>query len=186
MSDYVVIADTGDILKKRLWSDIKIDPAIYPAIIDSEDDITLSSPQDANDTGKLSLFLYRMNENGYLKNREMEKINATTLKYPPVVMDLFYMITASADERKKDHILLGKVIQIFNDNAIIRGSDLTGCLEGTTEELKVTMHTLPFDQMVQLWQSFTDKSFKLSLCYQVTPVRIDSARETGSMRVVKS
>jgi hypothetical protein len=184
MSDYVVIADVGDTLRKLLWENMRHDPGIYPAVIDSEDDITLSSPQDNGEGGKLSLFLYHVLQNSFLKNKEMERIDSGVLRYPPTVLDLFYLITPLADERKKDHILLGKVIQVFHDNAIIKGSGLTGSLEGTIEELRVVMHTLPFDQLLQMWQSFSEKSFTLSVCYQVTPIRIDSARELETRRIV--
>jgi len=184
MSDYVVMADVGESLKKLLWENIKTDKRIYPAIIASEDEITLSSPQDNAEAGKLSLFLYQIVENGFMKNREMEMINSTTQRYPPTVLDLFYIITSSADERKKDHILLGKVVQVFNDNSILKGSGLVGALAGATEELRVVMHNLPFDQLLQLWQSFSEKSFTLSLCYQVTPIRIDSGRELEGRRVL--
>ncbi len=180
----MVIADVGDTLRKLLWESMRHDPKIYPAIIDSEDDITLSSPQDNSEAGKLSLFLYQVSQNPFLKNKEMQGIGPESLRYPPTILDLFYLITPLADERKKDHILVGKVIQVFHDNAIIKGSGLVGSLEGTIEELRVVMHTLPFDQLLQLWQSFSEKSFTLSVCFQVTPVKIDSSRETETRRVI--
>lgn len=185
MSDYIVIADVGDTLKKLLWEDMKNDPRIYPAIIDSEDDITLSSPQDTNDTGKLSLFLYKVTENAYMKNRERERNDSVGLKWVPLFLDLYYLITPRAEERRKDHILLGKTMQVFHDNGSIRGSALTGSLEGGDTELRVVLHSLSFDHMMQLWQSFSEKNFKLSICYQVTPVRIDSRLDMKSTPVVR-
>lgn len=187
MSDYVVIADVGDTLKKILWEKMKTDPKIYPDIIGSEDDITLSSPEEmeAGDTKKLSLFLYQITENPHLKNQEMESTDSATLKYVPLPLVLFYLITPKTDDSKKDHILLGKVMQIFHDNAIVKGSILQGSLAGTMEELRVVLYSLPFDEMISLWESFSQKSFKLSVCYQVTPVKIDSTREIEAKRVVE-
>ena len=43
MSDYVVIADVGDSLRKLLWDSMRHDSRIYPAIIESEEEITLAS-----------------------------------------------------------------------------------------------------------------------------------------------
>jgi len=187
MSDYIVIADVGDTLKKLLWENIKTDSRIHPDIIDSEDDITLFSPEemDTGDTKKLSLFLYQITENPYLKNQEMQSTNSVMLKYSPLALDLFYLITPKTNDRKKDHILLGKAMQIFYDNAVIKGSILQGTLAGTTEELRVILYSLPFDEMIRLWQSFPEKPFRLSVCYQVTPVTIDSTREIEAKRVVE-
>ena len=187
MSDYIVIADVGDTLKKLLWENIKTDSRIHPDIIDSEDDITLFSPEemDAGDTKKLSLFLYQITENPYLKNQEMQSTNSAMLKYVPLALDLFYLIAPKTDDRKKDHILLGKVMQTFYDNAIVKGSILQGSLKGTTEELRITLYSLPFEEMIRLWNSFSEKSFRLSVCYQVTPVKIDSARKIEAKRVVE-
>ena len=187
MSDYVVVADIGDTLKKLLWENIKTDSRIHPHIIDSEDDITLFSPEemDAGDTKKLSLFLYQITENPYLKNQEMQSTNSAMLKYVPLALDLFYLITPKTNDRKKDHILLGKVMQTFYDNAIVKGSILQGSLKGTTEELRITLYSLPFEEMIRLWNSFSEKSFKLSVCYQVTPIKIDSTRKIEAKRVVE-
>jgi len=187
MSDYIVIADVGETLKKLLWENIETDSRIHPDIIDSEDDITLFSPEemDTGDTKKLSLFLYQITENSYLKNQEMQSTNSAMLKYVPLALDLFYLITPKTNDRKKDHILLGKVMQIFYDNAIVKGSILQGSLKGTTEELRITLYSLPFEEMIRLWNSFSEKSFKLSVCYQVTPVKIDSTRKIEAKRVVE-
>ena len=187
MSDYVVVSDVGDTLKKLLWNHLRADPGIYSDIIASEDDITLLSPQEmeVGNSRKLSLFLYQITECPYLKNQEMERIDSGMLRSIPLPLVLSYLITPNTNDRKKDHILLGKVMQILYDNAIMKGSILQGTLAGTDDELHVVLYSLPFDEMVRLWQSFTEVSFKLSVCYQVTPVKIDSTREIEAKRVVK-
>jgi len=187
VSDYVVVSDVGDTLKKLLWNHLRADPGIYSDIIASEDDITLLSPQEmeVGNSRKLSLFLYQITECPYLKNQEMERIDSGMLRSIPLPLVLSYLITPNTNDRKKDHILLGKVMQILYDNAIMKGSILQGTLAGTDDELHVVLYSLPFDEMVRLWQSFTEVSFKLSVCYQVTPVKIDSTREIEAKRVVK-
>jgi len=188
MSDYSVIADVGETLKKLLWENIRNDSKIYPDIIASEDDITLSSPaeQEAGNSKKLSLYLYRVIENQFLKNQEIQNNDPKKIESIPLALDLFYIITPASEDRKKDHILLGKVMQVFFDNAIVRGTILKGdALRGTSEQLRLVLYSLPFEEIIQLWQSFSEKSFHLSVCYQVTPVRIDSTREIEAKRVVE-
>ena len=123
MSDYTAIADVGETLKKLLWDNIK-DDSTAKSIIESEDQITLSSPEEIESDKRLSLFLYQVTENDYLKNQEMQSVNSTKLKYPPLSVNLFYMVMPHTQNREKDHIIVGKVMQIFYDNAILRGSIL--------------------------------------------------------------
>jgi len=187
MSDYNIIADIGETLKKLLWENFESDPNIFPQIIDSEDHITLVSPDemDAANPKKLSLFLYQVIENSHMKNQEMMTVNTGLLQYPSLIMDLLFLVTCSTDDRKKDHILMGKVMQIFHDHAVLKGSILQGSLNGTAEEFRIVFFTLPFEETMNLWQSFREKTFKLSVCYRVTPVKIDSTRQKEITRVVE-
>jgi len=134
---------------------------------------------------KLSFFLYQVAENPHLRNNKMQVTDPVKLKHVPLTLDLFYLVTPNTDDSSKDHTLLGKVMQIFYDNAIVKGSILQGSLEGTTEELRVVQYSLPFDELIRLWQSFSERSFKLSVSYQVTPIRIDSTREVEAKRVIE-
>jgi hypothetical protein len=187
MSGYTAFADVGDTLRKLLWESIKVDSRIYPDIVSSEDDLSMLSPEEMRegDSKKLSIFLYQITECPYLKNQEMEQTGSTNLKQIPLASILYYLVTPNTDDRRKDHVLLGKVMQILYDNATIRGSILQGALGGTREELRVTLHPLPFEELASLWQSFHETSFRLSVAYQVTPVRIDSARISEVRRVVQ-
>jgi hypothetical protein len=188
MSDYPVIADVGETLKKLLWEHIRSDNKIYPDIISAEDEITLASPADleTGNSKKLSLYLYRMVENQFLKNQEIPNNDPKKNESNPLTIDLFYIITPGTEDRRKDHILLGKVMQVFHDHAVARGSILKGeSLSGSDVQLRLVFYSLPFEEIIQLWQSFSEKSFHLSVCYQVTPVRIDSTRELEAKRVVE-
>ncbi|UCH97323.1 MAG: DUF4255 domain-containing protein [Candidatus Aminicenantes bacterium] len=188
MSDYPVLADVGETLKKLLWEHIRSDNKIYPDIISSEDDITLDSPADleTSNSKKLSLYLYRIIENQFLKNQEIPNNDPQKIESNPLAIDLFYIITPGTEDRRKDHILLGKVMQVFHDHAVVRGSILKGeALSGSDVQLRLVFYSLPFEEIIELWQSFSEKSFHLSVCYQVTPIRIDSTREIEAKRVVE-
>ena len=187
MSNYPVLADVGETLKKLLWENLRSDNKIYPDIISAEDEITLDSPADleTGNSKKLSLYLYRIMENQFLKNQEIHNNNPKKIETTPLAIDLFYIITPGTEDRRKDHILLGKAMQVFHDHAVARGSILKGeSLSGSDVQLRLVFYSLPFEEIIQLWQSFSEKSFHLSVCYQVTPVRIDSTRELEAKRVV--
>jgi len=183
MSDYTAIADVGETLKKLLWDNIK-DDSTAKSIIESEDQITLSSPEEIESDKRLSLFLYQVTENDYLKNQEMQSVNSTKLKYPPLSVNLFYMVMPHTQNREKDHIIVGKVMQIFYDNAILRGSILQGSLAG--DELKLILNPLSMDELNKIWNVMSkSKPYKLSVCYEVTPVRIESMRKREVKRVIE-
>lgn len=192
MSNYLVINHVGETLKQILTDHLIADQTMrnLDVILDPGDIALL--PPDHPDMGtsyKLSIYLYSIKENPFLKNRQREARNgsADILEHPPLSLDFFYLITPDSGDYETDNLILGKVMQVFHDFAVLSGSVLTGTsLEGTDEQLRVVMHTPPMDETFQLWQSFPDKPFRLSLCYQVTPIFIDSLRETGVQRVVRA
>ena len=185
MSDYTAIADVGETLKKLLWDNIKEDNTAK-SIIESEDQITLSSPEETEPSKKLSLFLYQITENVYLKNQEMQIVNSTELKYPPLSLNLFYLVTPHTKKGENDHIILGKVMQIFYDNSILRGSVLQGSLADSREELKLILNPLSTEESNKIWTVLSkSKPYKLSVCYEVTPVKIESMRERKVKRVIE-
>jgi hypothetical protein len=183
MSNYNAIVEVGNTLRKLLWDRMKEDKSF--SIITSESQITFSSPGEIVSDDLLSLFLYRVIENEYLKNEEMQRDNATMLIYPPLSLSLFYLVTPHTTSRENDHILLGKVMQVFYDHAIVRGSALQGSLMG--EELRMILHPLPIDDLNKIWNVIAQSEpYKLSLSYEVTPVRIDSLRKREVKRVIEA
>ena len=169
---------------KLLGDNIIQDKSEVSSVIDSYDQITLSSPEEIGSGKKLSLFLYRVAENDYLKNQEMQTTGSTKLKNPPLTLSLFYVITPHTQSVDGDHLLLGKVMQIFHDNAILRGSALHESLAG--KELRLILNPLSIDDLNKLWSAISkSKPYKLSACYEVTPVRIESTREREVRRVTE-
>jgi len=183
MSDYTAISDVGKTLIKLLWDNIK-DDGTANSIIGSENQITLSSPEEIESDKKLSLFLYQVTENAYLKNEEMPSLNTTKLKYPPLFLNLFFLVTPHTENSDNDHIILGKVMQIFHDNSILRGSVLPDSLVG--DELKLILTTLSIEDLNKIGTVISkSKPYRLSVCYEVTPVAIESMREGEVVRVTE-
>ncbi|MEH1867431.1 MAG: DUF4255 domain-containing protein [Nostoc sp.] len=136
----------------------------------------------------LSLFLYRVVENSEVKNCALESRNGNRLHYPPLALNLFYIITplmkdGDDDEASKNaHKLLGKVMQIFYDHATVKGTGLKGVLQNTAEELRIILNPISMEDMTKLWSSFM-RPYYLSVSYEVKVVYIDSERETGAEQV---
>ncbi len=186
MSDYTAIADVSytliDLLRNKMEG--LIDP----------DSIVVVSPGEieANDNVRLSLFLFQIIENVHMKNQEMQIINPTKLKYPPLIMDLSYMLTSYTSSKIQDktertmeeHSILGKAVQILHDNSIITDPFLRGSLTDDGQELHISQNPLNLDDMTKIWSTFQDRPFRPSVCYLVSNVRIESTREKESKRVI--
>lgn len=189
MADYTAIAEVGetliDLLRDNLDSGIR-------------DSIVIISPGEieTGDNIRLSLFLYQIIENTHLKNQEMQTtdpFDPTRLKYPPLNLDLYYMLTShpsneikdKTERTKEEHSLLGRSIQILNDNSILKGSALRGSLAEHDDELHLTMVPISHGDITNIWNTFLDKPFRPSVCYQVTPVTVESTRKIESERVTE-
>jgi hypothetical protein len=186
MANYTVIADVGETLIELLRDNMED--------LISRDSIILFSPGEIeDDSTRLSLFLYQVDENDYLRNQEMQPVNSTALQYPPITLDLFYMLTSypssqiqdRTDRTFEEHRILGRAIRIFHDNGILRGSVLRGSLAGTDEELRIILTTMNMENITQMWNSFEGKPYRPSVFYQVTPVPIDSTRQRDVNRVIE-
>ena len=172
MSDYTVFYDIGESLKQLLAE--KLSPLVELK------NIKFDSPAHIKENASLpclSLFLFKIEENPHLKNSDMRHINSPDPHYTPVSMDLYYLITPFSKEKDDELRIAGRIVQIFNDNSILRGRMLKKSLDGASEKFHIVLYSLPFEEIFQLWQSFKEEPFALSLCYKVTPVEIDSRRE---------
>ena len=180
MSDFKVIGDIGETFKNLLEDDIHWTDITKP-------EITLKSPKEIN-TGEniniISIFLYQIVENTYLKNEELQKIDTTILHYPPMAVDLLYLITPYGSDPTQEQYMLGKVMQILFDNAVLTGSVLQKSLKGTDDEIRLIFNPLTLDDLNKIWSAFQETGYRLSISYLVTPVRIDSIHEISVQRVV--
>jgi len=177
--DFTIIRDVGNTLRVLLEESI-------PALAGN---VSFNSPADmatvSNNQRLLYLFLYQITENASLRNRQMEAPDPERALYPPMVLDLSYLITPYATERDEEFDLLERVARIFYDHGILRGSQLKGMLlESGNETLRLVQNFLSLEDLNNLWSTF-GKPFKTSLAYLVTPVYIPSTRVVQTPRVVQ-
>lgn len=185
MSDYRAIADVGETLIALLKDNMK---DLIPA-----DSIILASPGDidAKDNVRLSLFLYQIFENAHLKNQEMQVTDPTKVTFSPQILELYYMLTSHVSSGEQDktektleeHKVLGRAMQVLHDNSILSGSFLKGNLN-RNDELHIALTSPTLDDLTKIWTTFAGRPFKSSVCYVVTPVRIDSTRTMSVQRVI--
>lgn len=183
-SNITVIQDVSETLKNLIENNIKEIPT---------NSVVFDSPAEMQKDAKsgLSLFLYQILENPHMKNQKMiqnggnNSDSLNKLRYPPVTVDLMYLVTPYAQTKQAEQVILSKIIRVFHDNAIVHGSQLKQNLIDTDNtELRIVFNTIPLEQLNSLWSTFQNTAYKPSLSYVVTPVNIPSSRTVETGRVV--
>ena len=177
IADYSVIADIGLSLVKVLRE------ALAPELIAHSDGVGLAHPSDKGDMN-ISIFLYEIKENTDVRSSDLID-QGDRMRYPPIALDLFYLITAHSasdvltraiDEQR----MIGKVMQLLHDHGVLKGDDLVGSLAGTEGAYRLVKEEMPLESVISL---FPNTPYKLSLCYRLGPVFLDSTRTKAVGRV---
>lgn len=185
MSDYTAIADIGASLQRVLWEEIQADSQLF-ALIDNENRISLESPFDLSedDSVRLSIYLYRILEDPFTKNRHPVQGRGGTLRKPPLTLDLFYLVTPMVGSPREQQLVLGKVMQVFYERAIVSGPDLAGALSANDAPIHVVLNPVSLDEISNVWQAM-ELSYRLSIAYTVRVAIVDSTREIAEIPVTR-
>jgi hypothetical protein len=183
VSTYRVLAAASDGLRRVLWTALSSDP-VTRSIIDTDDNIALVNPTEtAKDSSRqLSLWLYHVNEDEFCKNREPVRLADGRDQRAPLVLDLFYLLTPFTRSGESDHLVLGRSMQTFHDQANVRIVDSTAGV-AINEELRITLFRRSLDEISQVWQALREP-YRLSVCYQVRVTHIDSDRFDSTAPVI--
>jgi hypothetical protein len=186
-----VIRDTSETLIKLLRDNINITGI-------SDDNVIIASPTDIGNaaiTTTAALYLYALVENPDLKNGVPIFVNHKQSRRAPLSLNLYYMLTVypAKKENPKEihnenlitHRVLARAIRIFYDNGILAGSILQGVLGTSDLILRISLNPITLEDLTRIWSVFPDSPYRPSVCYLVTPVRIDSAELTSTQRVVE-
>jgi hypothetical protein len=184
MADYTVLAEVGESLVGVLWQEMQIDPQVN-GLIDNESRISLESPFDLrnNDAVRLSIYLYRIVEDAYTKNQNPVQINGSRLRKPPLTLEMYYLVTPLVGSTREQQIVLGKVMQVLYDRAILEAADLIGSLAAAGEEIRVILNPVGLEETTRIWQAM-EMSYRLSIVYLVRVAVVNSRREESIQPVV--
>jgi hypothetical protein len=188
MSDYKVVRAVSNRLRDLVWDAIEKDqdPDLRN-FVQVRAAISLANPKETreSDANRLSLWLYHVTENEFEKNQPPPRSNGhDPISYSPLALNLFYLITpfGPADNTETLHLLLGRVMQILHDNAIV---PLFNPLDEIYEELHIVLCRLSLEELGQIWEALREP-YRLSVCYQVSVAHIDSQRARGAGRVTEA
>lgn len=186
MSSYKIIFEVSKLLRRTLWEGFEGDTAMTQHIA-SEEAIVLMNPADADadmNERRLSLWLYQVQENPYLRNQAPARIpqQDDTIQFPPLVLNLYYLLTPSTNSIDGDQMVLGRSMQIFHDNAILLLESAEE--EGAAEELHINMCQRDLRELAEVWEALK-QPYRLSVCYEIRIARIDSRRTERTGRVLE-
>jgi hypothetical protein len=186
MSDYKVLAEVGQSLINVLWEEIHADKDLVTLISDPSL-ISLESPaehqENSSDPALLSVYLYRITEDPYMKNRVPVEGTGGKVRKPPMSLDLYYLITPLLKAPRDQQIVLGKILQILYDRSTLEGTDLSGTLATTGEVVRVVFNTVPLQEVSWVWQAL-ETPYRLSVTYTVRVTLLDSTVEQSQQRVL--
>jgi len=186
MSDYKVLAEVGQSLINVLWQQIQADPDLV-ALISNPSLISLESPaehqENSSDTALLSVYLYRITEDPYMKNRVSVEGTGGKVRKPPMALDLYYLITPLLKAPRDQQIVLGKILQILYDRPTMQGTDLVGSLATSGDVVRAVFNTVPLQEVSWVWQAL-ETPYRLSVTYTVRVTLLDSTEEQVQQRVL--
>jgi hypothetical protein len=188
MSDYTVVSAVSETLKTFVWSMVKHESEISFMIGNDEENVCLDPPflllgdDNRPENSCLSIYLYRILENGDMKNRPLERQINGLLEYPPLALNLYYLITPLTGSVENDQRLLTKTMQIFYDHAILVGSELEPPLQDNMEELRIALDPLSIEDITRIWSGFL-RPYYLSVSYEVKVIYVDSKRQVDATEI---
>jgi hypothetical protein len=175
-----LIRDVSNIIKDLIIDKISELSTPSSVVFDSPGDFIPSISQD-----QISLFLYQISENQFLKNQDLKLVGSNKLHSPPICMDLYYLLTPYVRDKEMEQIILAKLIRLFYDNQVLSGPILgDNLLDSGNEELRIVVNNMTLEQINHLWGMFPGKAYRLGLYYIVTPLLIPSTKELGIQRVI--
>lgn len=152
---------------------------MIPEVLASGEDIGLCTPKDHGDI-VFGIYLYDIRENGELRVTGMQPYDSGHVRFPPVYLELCYMLTAysAIDLRyreEENHRILTRAMQVLHDYPRLEGEDA----------LHIEFQNLTLDEKAAVWHNLGG-GYQLSLFYRITPVKLESSvmKETARVREI--
>lgn len=181
MSSFSVIHDTSLELRRQVLGALESAPDVDFGLDDDVDRITLQSPGDTlDDAAVASLYLYHVDIDKHLRNQRPlpDPVSDELFRRPPLPVQLRYLFTPVADSEPTNQLLLGRVVQHFQDFpsfGTFAGEPIGDSHGGASPELRVRPDLLSLEQLAQLWNAFS-APYRVAVCLLVEVVAIDSGR----------
>jgi hypothetical protein len=175
MSASTAIGRVSESLRNLLLSEMQLTPAVP---------VTILAPDEPGGARRVNLFLYKVEENPFLRNEgwQPNPTDTTKLLAPPLALNLRYLLTAYANNdanlgNAPIHEILGDAMRVFYQHPIVPNAHLAGDLGAAREQIKITPNGIDMEELSQVWGTFS-QPFRLSVLYEVSVVQLDQSDDT--------
>jgi uncharacterized protein DUF4255 len=193
MSSFLAIGGVSATLQTLLRDRMEVPPGMVRS------DITISiglppSDEAGAEPTRVNLFLYRVTENGSLKNQMIPgQGHPSEYGHPPLSLVLHYLLSAygSTDDNgvtneTRAHFLLGSAMRVLHDHPVVTEALATiqplpgqtilhESLRGEFEQIKLVLDPISLEDQAKVWTALT-RPYRLSAAYTVSVVQIESLR----------
>ncbi len=183
VADFDVIAAVSETLQDLVTQGLTV---ISPASPPTAHVVDLLQPFATPTQARVTLFLYEIVEDPSARNRPHTRRQSSTaveVRKPPMALLCRYMMTSWSSMWSTDQRVLGRVMQLFYDHAIISGPQLKGALAGTDAAIKMTLAPISLEDRARVWYS-VQQPYRLSLTYEARVVDLD-AQATAKVPFVR-
>ncbi|MBS1824056.1 MAG: DUF4255 domain-containing protein [Acidobacteria bacterium] len=164
----------GDVT--QMLNDLLLD--LTPSL-DSPADLRL---QGNNDTARINIYLYQVLENPYAKNQHWRTRENGDLRFPPLALNLYYLLTPYANDQLSAHHVLGDAMRILHDHSLLVGPALIESLRLTVEQIAIVLVPLQLEDLTRIWNAL-QSPYRLSVAYEVRVVLVPSETAVTPDRV---
>jgi hypothetical protein len=128
----------------------------------------------------------------------MERVRNNRLKYSPLSLNLYYLLTPNPKVKinAKDittveiHQILGRAMQVLYDHSSLEGNDLRVLLEeldyvdfyDKIGQVRIILNSLSLDDLTKIWGTM-ETQLMLSASYEVRVIMIESERKKEFTRI---
>jgi len=173
MSSYQVLAVVSGGIRRILWDSFAADATVR-SLVGTEEAIVFLNPTDTakDSSNRVSLWMYLIAEDEFVKNAPTPRISDTLEQFPPLGLDLYYLLTPFGTSADADLLILGRAVQALYDSG---RTTLVNPAAQVAEQLSITLFRRTLDELSRVWEALQEP-YRLSVCYQVKISRVDSLR----------
>lgn len=130
----------------------------------------------------VNIFLYQTAMDPAWRNQPTPPVRMWEDGPPPLPLVLSYLITAygEGDDEVVSHQLLGAAMAYLHSNPVLSRADIAAMspgsgLEAQIEDVRITPHPVPLDEISRMWATF-QTGYRISVSYEASVVLIDNAQ----------
>lgn len=142
-----------------------------------------TSPNNGEGFAAVNLYLYQVTENRHAKNQPWVTRTDGLAEYPPLALNLQYLLTPYASDALSAHQVLTHAMLRFYLNSNLPGSSLPDSLRLTVDRLSLGLCPMTLEELTRIWNAL-QTPYRLSVGYEVRVVLIESGRTANPGRVL--